>query len=148
MEVDHFSRVILLKAIKDSWQGKPNVLAAIRSASARDRISVNTATGDAPFFTLFGHHMAPVIVQAFRYSSGEGYASGERRQGPGTSWARMWGMSSSLRQRRRSTLHPKPWQEVFCWIFVLRDFCKSCNAEFAPKVVNARVVKAFANNES
>jgi hypothetical protein len=150
-----------------------SVLSAIRSYLKKDhrewdahlpeievaiRNSVHSATGETPFFTVFGHHL---FLNGKCYQLARKLRSlCDHEMGGMTHSDRMaiirarvqdklkdsYEVSKLRYDQRARTFHATPGQEVYRRNFVLSDFSKSFNAKFARKFLRARVVRAVGNN--
>ncbi|XP_041566016.1 uncharacterized protein K02A2.6-like [Drosophila elegans] len=123
-----------------------SVLAAIRSYLEEDhrewdaylpeievalRNAVHSATGEAPFFTVFGRHM---------FLNGASYKLARKLKS--LCDHEMSGMRTA---DKLQLIQDKPGQEVYRRNFAPSDFKKAFNAKFARKFLKARVVKTVGN---
>ncbi|XP_044312551.1 uncharacterized protein LOC123037115 [Drosophila rhopaloa] len=129
----------------------PEIEVAIRNP-------VHSATGEAPFFTVFGHYMflngsSYKLARQLRSLCDHEMAGMQtkdkfrvihdkvQKQLQGA-----YEMSRQRYDKQARTLLANPGQEVFRRKFVQSDFSKSFNAKFARKFLKARVVKSVGNN--
>nr|XP_041632381.1 uncharacterized protein K02A2.6-like [Drosophila kikkawai] len=129
----------------------PEIEVAIRNA-------VHSATGEAPFFTVFGHHMflhgssyrLARKLQSMCDHEMAGMPTADKlrvvQEKVRKSLETAYDHSRQRYDQRARVFTAKPGQEVYRRNFVLSDFGKQFNAKFAKKFLKARVVKAVGNN--